>query len=285
MNDMKTKTNPTPPQLYRKLDRARRTAERAVTKMMGKEQGETHAGVVVWDRRIHAYFGFKPTPTTSLFGNDPELSEQAFVNAIRLAEINLSAAVNGLGSMNRDFESWLRTRQEDQQTVEAFTRQFKVPVVLDFSSDNNPLEFLALAWDLSDEDFHKQKFDPKQWASRAREEALKCFAAHSRVWTRVYIRRAFGFNVFVVYRAEAPDQRDAIQKKRASIAEWAERLRSQGIAKAGRKQPSPAAAAFMKMTRAALKLESKKLKYLEQQLARLDLEAQKAGHPPAWLHG
>jgi len=100
-----------------------------------------------------------------------------------------------------------------------------------------------------------------------------------------YIRRAFGFNVFVVYRAEAPDQRDAIQKKRASIAEWAERLRSQGIAKAGRKQPSPAAAAFMKMTRAALKLESKKLKYLEQQLARLDLEAQKAGHPPAWLHG
>ena len=168
MNDMKTKTNPTPPQLYRKLDRARRTAERAVTKMMGKEQGETHAGVVVWDRRIHAYFGFKPTPTTSLFGNDPELSEQAFVNAIRLAEINLSAAVNGLGSMNRDFESWLRTRQEDQQTVEAFTRQFKVPVVLDFSSDNNPLEFLALAWDLSDEDFHKQKFDPKQWASRAR---------------------------------------------------------------------------------------------------------------------
>jgi len=62
MNDMKTKTNPTPQQLYRKLDRARRAAERAVTKMMGKEQGETHAGVVVWDRRIHAYFGFKPRP-------------------------------------------------------------------------------------------------------------------------------------------------------------------------------------------------------------------------------
>ena len=136
---------------------------------MGKEQGETHAGVVVWDRRIHAYFGFKPTPTTSLFGNDPELSEQAFVNAIRLAEINLSAAVNGLGSMNRDFESWLRTRQEDRQrTVEAFTRQFKVPVVLDFSSDNNPLEFLALAWDLSDEGFSQAKVRSKAVGFRAR---------------------------------------------------------------------------------------------------------------------
>jgi len=37
MNDMKTKTKPTPQQLYQKLDRALRAAERAVTKIMGPE--------------------------------------------------------------------------------------------------------------------------------------------------------------------------------------------------------------------------------------------------------
>jgi hypothetical protein len=41
----------------------------------------------------------------------------------------------------------------------------------------------------------------------------------------------------------------------------------------------------MKKTRAALKLESKKLKCLEQQFARLDLEGQTAGQPPARLLG
>jgi hypothetical protein len=37
MNDMKTKTKPTPQQLYQKLDRIRCAAERAVTKIKGPE--------------------------------------------------------------------------------------------------------------------------------------------------------------------------------------------------------------------------------------------------------
>ena len=252
----------TDPKLKQKLSRAERAAQAAVDRVLGKDNyGDRHARVIVTDYRLHQPFSYRPT------GKREAQNEQEFMDAIQMAEINLSIATREIESINREFRYWLDDRRYRADISEALTRSLKVGVT--FDKHAMYLQFYSEVATFSAEET-RQRIRPEDIAAKVLA-GVKARLGSRKLLSAV-VSQSYGLKVYVTYQPSKTELEEAFIKMEEHISELKERLTAKGLKRDFKASSSYTKKDFIGRVKEGLAHSTKRLAKYKRQLQRKEYD-------------